>query len=157
MSWFSSKPEPAASSPPTANTPSTGPGAEQERYASHFSIGKEGLEQVKDAASKAANYKGEGAEQDRYAAHFSPNHHAVAEAAAGLLKAKASGKEPSWPISYGLGFDGWERAKRMALLKGDGAEQDRLASHFSVDQDSIRKAAGSIQDGVKDGINRVTR
>lgn len=137
MSWFSSKPEPANASSPTSNTPTTGPGAEQERYATHFSIGKEGLNQAKegldhlrdatsDAAHKAVNYKGDGAEQDRYGAHFthqSPDNHVVRQTALSILAAKAKGEEPSWPISYGLGADGWERAQRLAFVKGTGAEQ----------------------------------
>ncbi|KAF2640581.1 hypothetical protein P280DRAFT_469328 [Massarina eburnea CBS 473.64] len=150
MSWFSSnKPTPAASSPPTSNTPYSGPGAEQERYATHFSIGQEGFDQVKDAAIKAVNYKGDGAEQDRYAAHFSPDHAVVAKAVRGILQAKAEGAEQDrWGSHFGLGADGWERAKRLAAAKGQGAEQDRFGSHFGVDKDAINKAAQSVQDGV---------
>ncbi|KAF1952040.1 hypothetical protein CC80DRAFT_185204 [Byssothecium circinans] len=125
MTWFSSKKaEPAASSPPTSNTPRTGPGAEQERHASHFSIGQEGLDKIKDAASRAAHYKGVGAEQDRYAAHFSPDHEVVNKTVQSLLNAKAQGAEQDrWGIHFGLGADGWERAKRLAAAKGAGAEQ----------------------------------
>ena len=125
MSWFSNKkPEPAASSPPTSNVPRTAPGAEQDRYASHFSIGQEGLDHIKDGASKILNYKGAGAEQDRYASHFSPDHEVVNKAVQSLLNAKAEGAEQDrWGMHFGLGADGWERAKRLAAAKGAGAEQ----------------------------------
>lgn len=133
MSWFTSstgpsgnKPTPAASSPPTANTPRMGPGAEQERYASHFSIGTEGLDQIKQAGIRALNFKGEGAEQDRYAKHFSGDNDVVRKAAQSILRAKAAGAEQDrWENHFGLGYDGWQRARTLALARGSGAEQVR--------------------------------
>jgi hypothetical protein len=126
MSWFSSKKDEPMNSTPTSNTPTTGPGAEQERYASHFSIGKDDLESIKDAAIRAAKTKGEGAEQDRYAAHFSPDHEVVKKAMHSLLNAKAAGSHPTfWTSRWGLGHDGWTRAQMLAGGQAAGAEQVR--------------------------------
>ncbi|KAF2016788.1 hypothetical protein BU24DRAFT_423136 [Aaosphaeria arxii CBS 175.79] len=69
------------------------------------------------------NAKGDGAEQDRHASHF------------------------------GLGADGWARARELARAQGVGAEQDRYGSHFSINKSSIDKAAQSIQDGAKDAAD----
>ncbi|PVI01789.1 hypothetical protein DM02DRAFT_654148 [Periconia macrospinosa] len=146
------------SDPPTARAPTRSPGAEQDRYQSHFGIGQDRAEKVKEAAVEVVIYKGHGAEQDRYATHFSPDSQVVREAALSLLKAKASGAEQDrLGNHFGLGADGWERAKRLAFAKGEGAEQDRFRSHFSLDDDTVSNVAGSIEHGVKESINRVTR
>lgn len=107
-----------------AHTP--GSGAEQDRYNDKFSVGSKGYDKLKDAgyaAKDAAKYKGDGAEQDRYNTHFSPALHSldaqkVKEAARNIA---VKGKEAG---SYGLGYDGQQRAKLLAG-SGTGAEQVR--------------------------------
>lgn len=97
-----------------------GSGAEQDRYGSHFGIGSDGMNRIK----QAANYKGVGAEQDRYQSHFSLDQEQVKAAAQSLLHAKGTGAEQDRHAShFGLGNDGWERAKELAKSQGVGAEQ----------------------------------
>ena len=79
-----------------------------------------------DKVKQAAQYRGEGAEQDRYNAHFSPAAHGtdaykVQQYAESLIK-KAQGSATT-SSSFGLGYDGQQRAKLLAGGNGSGAEQ----------------------------------
>lgn len=79
-----------------------------------------------DKVKQAAQYRGEGAEQDRYNAHFSPaahgtDAHRVQQYAESLIK-KAQGSAAT-SSSFGLGYDGQQRAKLLAGGNGSGAEQ----------------------------------
>lgn len=174
MNPFSStKNDPPATNPPTTEHPPSrfGPGAEQDRYAMHFGISTDGLERIK----KAASYKGTGAEQDRYGAHFHLDNEKVMKATQSLLNAKGAGAEQDrYEGHFGLGADGWARAKKLAAMKGEGAEQvciyaslicregaessnsaqDRYGSHFSFDRNAVEKTAKSIQEGVKDATQK---
>lgn len=95
--------------------------AEQDRYASHFSIGEDRLAHLKDSA---LNMKGSGAEQDRYQAHFGLDEDKVKAAARHLLDVKGTGAEQDRHAAhFGLGADGWARAHAIANMKGVGAEQ----------------------------------
>jgi hypothetical protein len=79
-----------------------------------------------DKVKEAARYQGQGAEQDRYNSHFSPAAHSldaqkVQKYAQSLVnKAKGSAATSS---SFGLGYDGQQRAKLLAGGNGSGAEQ----------------------------------
>ena len=82
-----------------------------------------------DKLKEAAQYKGEGAEQDRYNSHFSPvahgtDAHRVQQAAKNLMD-KARGHAVT-SSSFGLGYDGQQRAKLLAGGNGSGAEQVRV-------------------------------
>jgi len=112
------------SDPPAAGagTGDFASGSEQDRYASHFSgVGEVAADKIKAGAKKAANYKGDGAEQDRYGAHFSGlglDEQQVHRAAQSMK----SGLGGYW----GLGYDGQQRAKKLAGGTAMGAEQVRL-------------------------------
>ena len=127
MNPFSNTTNEEAASAPKPQRRSFGSGAEQDRYASHFGIGTEGLERLKELAS----YKGDGAEQDRYKSHFSLDSDRVRAAADSILHAKGAGAEQDrYESRFGLGNDGWERAKRLAEFKGMGAEQVSQISYL---------------------------
>ena len=97
-----------------------GSGAEQDRHESHFGIGTDGLDRLK----KFADLKGVGSEQDRYQAHFGFDQDKVKDATQNLLNRKGSGSEVDrYESHFGLGNDGWERAKKLASMKGVGSEQ----------------------------------
>ncbi|KAJ4287557.1 hypothetical protein N0V90_012260 [Kalmusia sp. IMI 367209] len=154
MGWFSSTEKNASTpTPPTTEGGSRyGVGAEQDRYASHFGVGEAGKERIKDGFKEFVNHKGSGAEQDRYASHFSINEDPVRAATQWLVNKSngSSGAEQDrWGGHFGLGADGWARAKKLAETQGVGAEQDRYASHFSVDTGSVKRAALSVEEGIK--------
>ncbi|KAF2826490.1 hypothetical protein CC86DRAFT_293341 [Ophiobolus disseminans] len=142
-------------------TRQSGSGAEQDRYGSHFGAStakiEQGINKGIDYVKEAAQYKGEGAEQDRYNARFSPaahgtDAHRVQQAAESLLnKAKGSAKTTS---SFGLGYDGQQRAKLLAGGNGSGAEQDQYGGHFALDRDSVQNAAKRVQDGARHALDR---
>jgi hypothetical protein len=44
----------------------------------------------------------------------------------------------------GLGADGKERLKQLANTQGIGAEQDRHASHFSIDESTISQMKNAL-------------
>jgi hypothetical protein len=117
------------SDPPAAGagTGDFASGAEQDRYGSHFTVGDAAVDKVKDAAKRAANYKGEGAEQDRYGAHFAGfglDQQKVQQAVQSIINARGAGAEQDrYAGHFGLGFDGLERARRIAATQGVGAEQ----------------------------------
>ena len=109
--------ETKATMPTTTTNPLTsgfnqGSGAEQDRYDSHFGVGTEGLDRMKQAALA----KGEG--------HFSLDHDNVKQAAQSIVNAKGSGAEQDTHAAhFGLGADGWARAQQLAQTQGVGAEQ----------------------------------
>jgi hypothetical protein len=119
-------------------TRQSGSGAEQDRYGSHFGASTErierGINKGVDKLKEAAMYQGQGAEQDRYNAHFSPAAHSIdaqkVEKAAKSLMEKAKGNAKS-SSSFGLGYDGQQRAKLLAGGNGSGAEQVRQCQHIS--------------------------
>lgn len=133
MGLFSSSTEKSAAAQYPVNPDITrqhGSGAEQDAYGSHFGGSsakiEHGINQGIDKLKEAAQYQGQGAEQDRYNAHFSPaahgtDAHRVQQAAESLLN-KAKGSAPT-SSSFGLGYDGQQRAKLLAGGNGSGAEQ----------------------------------
>jgi hypothetical protein len=64
-------------------------GAEHDRQSSHFGLGHDGLQRVRQAAST----NGIGAEQDRYAAHFSLDTQKVQQAKDAVFNSGTSGAE----------------------------------------------------------------
>ncbi|KAH7362272.1 hypothetical protein B0T11DRAFT_318016 [Plectosphaerella cucumerina] len=109
-----------------------GSGAEQDRYAAHFS---EKLPSVSDKLPSASDIadklpKTSGAEQDRYGAHFSGKLPSASDIADKLPR--TSGAEQDR-------YEGWFGGHSLSLEKinrrlprGSGAEQDRLGSHFGA-------------------------
>jgi hypothetical protein len=130
------------------NTTSFGSGAEQDRYASHFSLGADGLARIQRRLSTP----GVGAEQDRYALHFGGLDAQKIKAAAGKVFQGAPGAEQDVHAGhFGLGNDGLERVKEVVKKQGVGAEQDRYAAYFGgkLDGDTVRKANKRWAEGVK--------
>ncbi|OAL55317.1 hypothetical protein IQ07DRAFT_582817 [Pyrenochaeta sp. DS3sAY3a] len=129
-----------------------GSGAEQDRYGSHFTVPSETIDRGVNKLKEVASYKGDGAEQDRYGAHFSPALHSLdaqkVPAAAASIAAKGNEAD-----TYGLGYDGQQRAKLLAG-SGTGAEQDRLGGHFGLDKDTVANAAQRVQDGARDLLGK---
>ncbi|KAJ4348788.1 uncharacterized protein N0V89_010166 [Didymosphaeria variabile] len=159
MGWFTSTKEAASTptEPTTEGGSRLGVGAEQDRYSSHFNIPEEEKERLKQQVRDWANKQGSGAEQDRYASHFSLQNDPVAAAARWLANTHldSSGAEQDrWGGYFGLGADGWARAKKLSETQGVGAEQDRYGSHFSIDTGSVKRAALSVQEGVKQARNQ---
>ncbi|KAF2746753.1 hypothetical protein M011DRAFT_468447 [Sporormia fimetaria CBS 119925] len=133
-------------------TTGMGSGAEQDRYESHFSPGRHGVDPMDRLKTAATNFKGTGAEQDRYQMHFGLDEDKVKAAARKLLSMKGEGAEQDRygsHFSFGLGADGWARARAMADQQHAGAEQDRLGSHFSLDKSTTDNAAQSMKEGVQ--------
>jgi hypothetical protein len=133
MGWFSSSNEPTgntnASSYPTTTNPSShfaGSGAEQDRYGAHLSgIGEKAADKIKDATSGFRG-TGTGAEQDRLGAHLG-----------------------------GMGAEAANKAKAAASnVTGTGAEQDRYASHFSLDMGSVSAVAQNILNAAENAIGQ---
>jgi hypothetical protein len=133
MGLFSSSTEKSVMSQYPTNpdiTRQSGSGAEQDRYGSHFGAStakiEQGINKGIDYAKQAAQYKGEGAEQDRYNARFSPAVHSIdarrVQQYAASLMHKANGNAAT-SSSFGLGYDGQQRAKVLAGGNGSGAEQ----------------------------------
>ncbi|EUC38464.1 hypothetical protein COCVIDRAFT_85435 [Bipolaris victoriae FI3] len=123
MGWFSSDEKSVLATHPVNPdvTTKSGSGAEQDRYAQHFSSDaiKRGVDRGLDKLQNAANAAGSGAEQDRYASHLS------------------------------IGDRGYRAIKEAAKYQGDGAEQDRYNAHFSpalhsFDAVKAVQAAGSV-------------
>lgn len=173
MAWFTST-EKAASTPTEPNTEGgsrLGMGAEQDRYSSHFQVPdgtadrvREGADYVRDGADRVkegvkeglkdfATKKGNGAEQDRYGSHFSLDNDPVAAAARWLSdKQRGVTTQDGYNGWFGLGYDGWTRARRMAMTQGAGAEQVccRWREEGSVGTDCCRIATASISRSTLD-------
>ncbi|KAK7185498.1 hypothetical protein PSPO01_08614 [Paraphaeosphaeria sporulosa] len=159
MAWFTST-EKAASTPTEPKTEGgsrLGMGAEQDRYASHFQVPEGTADRMREGLKNFASKKGNGAEQDRYASHFGLDSDPVAAAARWLANQQGgvSGAEQDrYDAWFGLGHDGWTRARHLASTQGVGAEQDRYGSHFSIDTGSVKRAALSVEEGVKQARDR---
>ncbi|KAH8716918.1 hypothetical protein GQ44DRAFT_624618 [Phaeosphaeriaceae sp. PMI808] len=170
MGLFSNSTEKSAMAQNPVNpdiTKQYGSGAEQDRYGSHFSTSTsdigQSINQGVDKVKEAALTKGEGAEQDKYQTHFSPaahgtDAHSVQQATQSLIdKASGSAKTSS---SFGLGFDGQQRAGLLAGGNGSGAEQfltclqDQYGGHFGLDRESVEGAAKRVQDGAHNILNK---
>ncbi|KAH3915050.1 hypothetical protein HBI56_016170 [Parastagonospora nodorum] len=164
MGLFSSSTEKSTAAQYPVNPDITrqyGSGAEQDRYGSHFGASTEriqhGIEKGVDKVKQAAQYRGEGAEQDRYNAHFSPaahgtDAHRVQQYAESLInKAKGSAATSG---SFGLGYDGQQRAKLLAGGNGSGAEQDQFAGHFGLNRGTVENAAQRVQNGARNVLEK---
>jgi hypothetical protein len=124
----------------------SGSGAEQERYSSHFNMGADGIKRL-------ASMKGSGAEQDRYGAHFGLGP-SVTEKATDALTHDHLLKN-AW-----LGHDGKQRLVHLVSKQGVGAEQDRHDAHFGLGQDRIQKMKDGMSeagDGIERGFRKATR
>ncbi|KAF2197400.1 hypothetical protein GQ43DRAFT_435185 [Delitschia confertaspora ATCC 74209] len=174
MSWFSSKKTGVATTDPSAPNSTSGSGAEQDRFGSHFSspnpqstisdlkssaqdLKASAKDHLKSAVSSAAAYNGAGAEQDRFGKHWSldAGEVRVKDAAKAILKKQGTGSEQDrLGLHFGMGSDGWARAKHIvassAQTQGMGAEQDRYASHFGLDPNMI----SAIKEALGDTIRR---
>jgi hypothetical protein len=127
-----------------------------------------------DKVKEAAMTRGTGAEQDRYNAHFSPaahgtDAHRVQQYAENLInKARGSAVTSS---SFGLGYDGQQRAKMLAGGNGSGAEQvrrifysffltsltlmqDNFGGHFGLDRSTVENAAKRVQNGARNVLEK---
>ncbi len=132
-------------------THSRGSGAEQDRLGQHLGVGQSGYNaakqeaqyakqetqygfnkvkseaesgynKAKSAAERALHASGSGAEQDRFGSHLSTGGlDPVRSAALDIIGHGGDVSKAGW---YGLGHDGWERAKFLAAQKGTtGSEQ----------------------------------
>jgi hypothetical protein len=118
-------------------------GAEQDRHASHFGLGHDGLARIKQAASAP----GVGAEQDRYGAHFGLDAQTVQRAKDAILSSGVGGAEQDrYQAKFGLGHDGLARVKALTEQKGVGAEQDRYEGHFAIDPAKLDKALDTAKE-----------
>lgn len=108
-----------------------GAGAEQERYEGHFGVDPD---KVKAATDNLLHHSGSGAEQDRYEGHFGVGPEKVKEVVQEVLHHSGSGAEQDrYAGHFALGPEGVEKAKKLASMKGVGAEQVIL-SRFNVVQ-----------------------
>ena len=82
-----------------------------------------GYERAKDAVDRALRAKGNGAEQDRLGSHFDYTSLDVKPVTRAALSIISKGGNLQAASGHGLGYDGWERAKYLAVYKGHGAEQ----------------------------------
>jgi hypothetical protein len=129
-----------------ASKVSTGPGAEQDRYASYFNYGADGLKRL-------ATAKGSGAEQDRYSAHFGLGPSASEKASDALINGHLM--KNAW-----LGHDGKQRMLHLVSKQGVGAEQDRHDAHFGLGEDRIQRMKEGLSeagDGIERGFKKATR
>ena len=111
--------------------------------------------------------QGIGAEQDRYHSHFGLDEQKIQAAASTLMNQRGTGAEQEvHGARFGLGHDGMEQVKKLAGVKGVGAEQvcgdmpfspgelnltvsqDRYGSHFGVDENTIAKAKERFHDSI---------
>jgi hypothetical protein len=116
----------ASSEDSSAQTSQTGVhGSEQDRYASHFGLGNDGLKRVQQLGAK----QGLGAEQDVHAAHLSFDKQKIQEAKDAMFKSGHSGAaQDRYQGRFGFGNDGLDRVKAIASTKGVGSEQERYVS-----------------------------
>jgi hypothetical protein len=128
-----------------------GSGAEQDRYASHFSLtdaflGSDGKAKVQ----KWASAQGVGAEQDRYDSHFGLDAGKVKSMREAMFQGVSGAEQDRYAGWFGLGADGRARLARWREMRGVGAEQDRYGRAF----EGVGKEAG---DKVREGIEEVKR
>ena len=110
--------------PDLSGAPSTlplGSGSEVDRYGSHFSIGSDGLQQIKKAAGSMQGLR---AEQDVHSSHFGGlDAQKVREAAETMFKGASGAEQDRHASHFGLGHDGIAQVKKLAGVKGVGAAQ----------------------------------
>lgn len=127
------------------NLNNMGSGAEQDRHASHFGLGADGLAR----AQQLAGTKGVGAEQDRYGDHFSAGAEkmgtAMSGAMSGAFQGTSGAEQDRHEGHFGLGADGLAKVQKLAETKGTGAEQDRYGDHFSGALDAAKDKIASMQ------------
>ena len=149
MGWFSSSnevtgPSSNASTYPTTANPSstfTGSGAEQDRYGAHLGgIGEKAGTKIREVASDLRGKAG--AEQDRYGAHLGD----IGNKAEDIGNKAAYKAREAANKAGDIGNKAAYKTKEAASdLKGTaGAEQDRYASHFSLDTFSVKGMAQNI-------------
>lgn len=124
----------------------SGPGAEQDRYASHFGM-PEGLgDRVKNRVQGAFS-GGSGAEQDRHGQHFGiPDNYGdkVKDKVQGTFSRNNLGpgaEQDRYGSRFGVDRETFDSAKDAAASSArgalsTGAEQDRFASHFRLGADN---------------------